>query len=104
MIQNAEPFALTGIVVVEILQGLTRDISRIERFLFQWELIEPLGFSTYREAAEISRLARSRGISLKTVDTLIAAVAIENGAALFTLDKDFFHISRVSALSLHRSP
>ncbi|MGB2673063.1 MAG: hypothetical protein WAO11_20310, partial [Candidatus Acidiferrum sp.] len=48
MIGDAEPFALTGIVVAEVLQGLTRDVARIEAYLAQWDLLEPTGFVTYR--------------------------------------------------------
>ena len=101
MIDEVEPFALTGFVVTEILQGLTRDVSRIERFLSMWDLLEPRGFSTYREAAAISRLARSKGISLTTIDTLIAAIALDHRASLFTLDKDFSRVARITALRLH---
>ena len=102
MIADAEPFAITGIVVTEILQGLTRDVAAIERYLAMWEMLEPGGFATYREAASIFRLARSRGISLTTVDALIAAIALENRAAIFTLDKDFSRIARLTRLPLHR--
>ena len=42
MIADAEPFALTGIVVTEVLQGLRRDVSRIEHYLSQWDMLEPL--------------------------------------------------------------
>jgi predicted nucleic acid-binding protein len=104
MIDEVEPIALTGVVVTEILQGLTRDFSRIERFLSMWDLLEPRGFSTYREAAAISRLARSKGISLTTIDTLLAAMALEHGANLFTLDKDFSRVARITALRLHPLP
>jgi hypothetical protein len=104
MIQEAEPFALTGVIVTEILQGLRRDVHRIEHFLSMWELLEPLGFSTYREASSISRLARSKGISLKTIDTLIAAIALEHHASLFSLDKDFSRIARIAPLRLHTLP
>ena len=41
MIEEADPFALTGVVVAEVLQGLTRDWARIEQYLTQWEMIEP---------------------------------------------------------------
>jgi predicted nucleic acid-binding protein len=102
MIADAEPFALTGIVVAEVLQGLTRDVSRIERYLSLWEMLEPNGFSTYREAAAIFRLARAKGTSLTTIDTIIAAIALEHRAALFTLDKDFSRIARITGLTLHR--
>lgn len=104
MIEQAEPFALTGVVVTEILQGLRRDVHRLERFLSLWEMIEPRGFSTYREAAAILRLARSKGISLTTMDTLIAAIALEHHAILFSPDKDFSRIARLTALPLYSLP
>jgi predicted nucleic acid-binding protein len=104
MIAEAEPFALTGIVVAEVLQGLARDAGRIERLLSQWPLLEPRGFSTYREAAAIFRLARAKGIALTTIDSLIAAVALENGAAVFTLDKDFARIALLTRLPLYALP
>ena len=31
MIEGAEPFAVTGVVVAEVLQGLTRDAKRTSR-------------------------------------------------------------------------
>ena len=104
LIEEVEPFALTGVVVTEVLRGLTREVNRIERYLSMWELLEPSGFSTYREASAISRLARSRGISLTTIDTLIAAIALEHQASLFSLDKDFSRVARISALRLHPLP
>ncbi len=104
MIEDVEPFALAGVVVSEILQGLRRDVQSIERFLSLWDLLEPRGFSTYREASAISRLARSRGISLTTIDTLIAAIALEHHATLFSLDKDFSRVARLTPLHLHFLP
>src|SRR2546421_7270683 len=104
MIRDAEPFALTGVVVAEILQGLTRDVRRIEQYLSQWEMLEPRGLRTCREAAAIFRLARSKGVSLTTIDALIAAIALEHLAIVFTLDKDFSRISGLTGLSLHPLP
>lgn len=104
MIDEVEPFALAGIAVTEIIQGLRRDVHRIERYLSLWDMLEPRGFATYREASAISRLARSKGISLTTVDTLIAAIALENHATLFSLDKDFSRIARLTPLHLHSLP
>ncbi|MGH9642057.1 MAG: PIN domain-containing protein [Terriglobales bacterium] len=46
--------------------------------------------------------ARARGISLTTMDTLIAAVALESGASVFTLDRDFSRMARVTSLALYR--
>jgi predicted nucleic acid-binding protein len=104
MIADAERFALTGLVVTEILQGLTRDVARIERYLAQWELLEPNGHGTYREAASIFRLARAKGLTLTTIDGLIASIALEHSASVFTLDKDFTQIARMTGLRLHAMP
>jgi predicted nucleic acid-binding protein len=101
MIAEAEPFALSGIIVSEILQGLRRDVDQIERHLSQWEMLEPLGFSTYREAAAIFRLGRGKGLSLTTIDTLIAAIALDHRAVVFTVDQDFSHIARITRLQLY---
>ncbi len=102
MIEESEPFALTGVVVAEVLQGLTRDAARIERFLAQWDMLEPQGFETYRAAAALYRAARGKGIALTTMDTLIAAIAQEHRASVFTLDQDFSRIAQISRLALYR--
>ena len=101
MIEESEPFALTGIVVAEVLQGLTRDAGVIERFLAQWDMLEPKGFDTYRSAAAIYRAGRGKGITTSTIDTLIAAIALEHGASVFTLDQDFVRIARMTGLELY---
>ena len=99
MIADAEPSALTGIVLTEILQGLRRDVSRIE--LSQWEMLEPKGFSTYRQAAHIFRSARAKGVAVTTTDALTAAITSEYNATLFTLDKDFARIASIIRLPLY---
>lgn len=104
MIADAEPIALTGIVVTEVLQGLTRDVEEVEHFLAMWDALEPQGMSTYRAAASIFRLGRSRGISLTTIDSLLAAISQEHNVALFSLDKDFARISRLTGLRLYQIP
>jgi predicted nucleic acid-binding protein len=104
LITDAEHFAVAGVVVTEILQGLTRDVGDIERYLSMWDILEPVGFSTYRRAAAIFRLARSKGIGLSTIDTLIAAIALDHRASVFTLDKDFSRIARLTGLPLHPLP
>lgn len=102
MIVEDEPFALTGVVVTEVLQGLKRDVAQIALYLSLWDMLEPDGFSTYTEAASIFRHTRSKGVSITTIDALIAAIALENGATIFTLDKDFSRIARFIPLRLYR--
>ena len=102
MIAESEPFALTGVVVAEVLQGLTRDAGRIEQFLAQWDMLEPGSFATYRTAAAIYRAGRGKGMALTTIDTLIAAIALEHRATVFTLDQDFSRIALITRLALYR--
>jgi predicted nucleic acid-binding protein len=102
MIEDCEPVALTGVIVTEVLQGLTRDARAIEQFLRQFDMLEPGGFETYRSAATIYRTARGKGISPITIDTLIAAIALEHGACVFTLDRDFSRIALIAHLALYR--
>jgi predicted nucleic acid-binding protein len=81
--------------------GLRRDATRIEYYLSQWDTLEPSGFRTYREAALIFRSARAKGVTVTTVDALIAAIAREHDATLFTLDKDFKRIAGIVRLPLY---
>lgn len=101
MIVEAEPFALAGVVVAEVLQGLKRDVSRIEHYLSQWDILEPSGFKTYSEAAAIFRSARAKGVAVTTIDTLIAAIALEHRATLFTMDRDSTRIASIVTLPLY---
>lgn len=101
LIFDGEPLALTGIVVTEVLQGLTRDVPQVEAFLLLFDFIEPNGLETYIAAAALHRLARSSGITLSTVDALIAALALEAKAALFSLDQDFVRVASIIGLQLY---
>jgi predicted nucleic acid-binding protein len=101
MIVAEEPISLTGIVVSEVLQGLVRGISEIAHYLSLWDTIEPGGLSTYIQAASILRQGRSRGVSIATIDALIAAIALEHSATVFTLDRDFSRIARFTPLRLY---
>jgi predicted nucleic acid-binding protein len=66
-------------------------------------MLEPVGFSTYREAAAIFRHGRATGFSLTTIDTVIAAIALDHRAVLFTIDQDFARIARITRLQLYSS-
>ena len=101
LIEQGEPVAVTGVVVTEVLQGLTRDVKRIENDLRLFEMLGADGFDTYRDAANVFRLARSRGVRLTTTDALIASIAVQNAAAPFSLDRDFVRIAPLVGLRLH---
>jgi predicted nucleic acid-binding protein len=101
LIRTNAPLALAGVVVTEVLQGLKRDVQEVAQLLALWPLIEPAGLASYVAAASIFRQARGRGLTLSTVDALLATLAIEYQASLFTLDKDFERLA-FTGLRLHR--
>jgi predicted nucleic acid-binding protein len=97
----AEKSGLILVAVTEILWDLQRDVSRLERYLSQWDMLAPKGFSKYREAVRIFRAALRKGVAFTTIDALIAAIGLEHSAALFTLDKDFTRIAGTIRLPLY---
>jgi predicted nucleic acid-binding protein len=101
LIADAEPLVLAGVAITEVVQGLKRDVSRLEHYPSQWDMLEPKGFSTYREAAAIFRAARVKGVAVTTIDALIAAIALDHGVTLFTLDKDFSRLAGITRLPLY---
>ena len=56
------------------------------------------------DVAAIFRLGRAKGVSLTTIDVLIAAVALEHRVSVFTLDKDFSRIASLTGLPLYPLP
>ncbi len=85
--EGPEPL-LPGIVLQEILQGLPEaSVARVRERLAAVDLAVP-DRATHERAAALRRLGRERGLTLGTVDCLIAALALESGA-LLTTDRDF---------------
>lgn len=101
LITTGEPVAITGVIVAEVLQGLTKAPDRIENFLSEFDVLEPKGFDTYRMAASIFRKARANGVSPSTIDTIIAAIALEHGTPILTLDLDFSRLARFVAIEVY---
>jgi len=87
--------ALCGILLTEILQGISDDetFERVRRYM-QFLLMLPLVESTYVDAARIYRGLRKSGVTIrKTNDCIIAAAAIEHGCELLHNDRDFAAIA-----------
>jgi len=102
LIRANSPVVLAGVVVTEVLQGLRYDIEPVRRILARQPLLEPHGFVTYEAAAGIFREAKARGVTLSTIDALLAALTLEYDATLFTMDQDFTRLS-FTGLLLHGS-
>jgi len=95
-------FVTSGPVVQEVLQGLrdrpTSEAFR-EAFLALPRLSDPLPLSLFLEAAEIYRLGRRKGCTIRSsTDCLIAAIAIQNRVPVWHKDRDYTAIARFTSL------
>ncbi len=105
LIEDEEDICLTGIILTEILQGIRDDKghSEVRRYLLEFPVYNPKGTATYIAAADIYRECARRGRSVrKTLDCLIAAVAMENDFVLLHNDRDFETIAACNDLKIFR--
>ena len=96
LIRNREDICICGIILTEVLQGI-RDNAEFKktRDLFNNLLFLPMPYHIFLKAAEIYRDLRRKGITIrKSVDCMIASVAIENKIPLLHNDKDFAAIEK----------
>jgi predicted nucleic acid-binding protein len=93
-------------VIQEVLQGIDDERAfQVARRAFEDIPIldSPLPPSVYDEAVTLYRSGRRAGITIRSsVDCLIAASAIRNGATVLHVDRDFTHLARVSRLKAKR--
>ena len=93
---------ICGVILTEVLQGIREDtdyaktLSRFDSFLF-------LDFNrrTFIKAAQIYRTLRRHGITIrKSVDCMIAAVALEHNIPLLHNDRAFDPIEKFCGLKV----
>jgi len=99
-------FVTCGPVVQEVLQGLRNDPASDafrEAFLALPVLSDPLPSLSFLAAAEIYRLGRAKGYTIRSsTDCLIAAIAIDNRMPVWHKDRDFEAIARYTSLRTKR--
>jgi hypothetical protein len=99
-------FVTCGPIVQEVLQGLRDDPASEalrEGLLALPVLSDPLPIALFLSAAEIYRLGRAKGYTIRSsTDCLIAAIAIENGVPVWHKDRDFDTIARYTSLRTRR--
>ena len=96
LIIDREDICVCGVVLTEVLQGI-RDDSEFKKTqsLFFNLIFLPMPYSVYLRSAEIYRTLRRKGITIrKSVDCMIAAVALEYEIPILHNDKDFLPIEK----------
>lgn len=95
-IQNQDDICICGVILTEILQGIRNpnEYTEVKDALKSLVML-PIYESTFVFAADIYRKLRKHGITVrKTIDCIIAAVALENKIPLLHNDKDFELIAK----------
>ena len=90
----------------EVLQGVRSDLQKkvIQASFDQLIMLsEPLDRQTFARAAELYRTCRKNGITIRSsVDCLIAAIAEQHSAIVWTLDRDLMQLSRFAEMTLRK--
>ena len=95
-ILDNEDLALCGIILTEILQGISDDTTyrRVRRDLSPLIML-PMPSTVFVRAADIYRKLRKQGITIrKSNDCIIAATALEHHCQLLHNDKDFTPVAK----------
>ena len=105
LLEHDAPIALVDIVYCEVLQGIRDEEAyrRTREGLRAHPILRPRGLETFEVAANLYRVARRRGLTIRrSVDCLIAATCLEAGTEIYHNDRDFDALARVSDLTIYR--
>lgn len=103
LLRDGARLATTDLVVLEVLAGArsNRHRDEMQNLLYACEYIRAHGPSDYEAGADVYRVCRRNGETIRKLpDCVIAAVAMRSGAALLHCDADFTAISRHVPLDL----
>ncbi len=91
-------------IKLEILAGASRaDAAKLGRLLAALPVFLPVE-GTWRRIEEWIGVARTQGERFGVVDLLIASMAMESGAAIWSLDSDFRRLSHLGLATIHEPP
>jgi len=102
LIENDEDICICGVILAEVLQGIRSDTDyRKTKDYFDVLILLPMRQIAFVRAAELYRSLRKKGITIrKSVDCMIASVAIEHDLPLLHNDRDFDQIAKHAKLRL----
>jgi predicted nucleic acid-binding protein len=103
LIERREDICICGIILAEVLQGIRKNSEfQKTRDLFNNLIFLPMHYPVFLRSADIFRKLRSKGITIrKSLDCMIASVAIENDIPLLHNDKDFQPIENHCSLKCY---
>jgi len=100
ILDSRQPFAITGVIYQELLQGAANDKEwqLLGDYLVKQHFLHPINpLQTHREAARLFYLCRRQGVTPRSaIDCLIAQTAIEYKVPLLHNDKDYPKLIQVA--------
>ena len=103
LIAEGRDICLADVILTEILQGIKRDkeFEDVRSYLLEFRCYSGRGVDTFVKAAQIYRACSKKGRTVrKTIDCIIASIAIENDLEIFHNDMDFDLISECTDLRI----
>jgi hypothetical protein len=103
LLEDGAPLALTDVVFAEILQGFRTEAEalRVERYLRLFPVLRLDSLDDFVLSARLYRSARRAGITIRrTLDCLIAAPCVREGAPLLHADEDFDRLASCTDLQI----
>lgn len=99
---DTDTAVLVGIVLSELIQGC-RTSKEAESILWHLGALRflEMNFASWRRTGELSFALRRRGLTLPLSDLIVAALALEHGCSVFTLDP---HFRQILGVKLHQLP
>lgn len=105
LLEDGAPLALTDVVYAEILQGLRseHEARTVARHLRWFPVLRLETLDDFELAARLYRRARRAGVIVgKTLDCLIAAPCVREGAPILHADEDFDRLASCTPLRVYR--
>jgi len=105
MLEAEDSICLTDVILAETLQGFKHDeeFETAKSHLLYFPIYCLQSPEGYVRAAQLYRTCRKEGVTIrKTIDCLIAQVALDQGLILLHHDNDFDRIATVSNLRIYR--
>jgi len=104
LLDSGVEIAVTEPVIMELLAGARtkRELAATRGRLLAFPILRVQGLVTFERASAVWRACRTAGEPVRnTLDCLIAAVAIREGASVLHADRDFDVIARHTELQVH---
>jgi predicted nucleic acid-binding protein len=105
LIADEAPVALTDVVLTEALQGFSDpgQADRVEARLREFPILKLEAIEDFVLAADLFRSARRAGVSVPTLDCLIAAPCVRTDAPILHADADFDRLASCTPLRVFES-